>query len=105
MGVGEAGRAGACVLLLVEGVKRLENGCATTQSLLTVGAPVQETPLRYPGAIHRLAQVSNSDLGRTMAGTFTAFLQIKKGCHSEPINYKTVPSLGGRIREKSTSLL
>lgn len=61
MGVGEAGRAGARVLLLVEGVKRLENGCATTRSLLTAGAPARETPLRYPGAIRRLAQVGPSE--------------------------------------------
>lgn len=60
MGVGETGKVGAHVLLLVEEAKRPENGCATIQSHLTGGAPVQETPLRFPDAIYTLAQVSKS---------------------------------------------
>lgn len=60
MGVGETGKVGARVLLLVEEAKRPENGCATIQSHLIVGAPAQETPLRFPDAIYKLVQVSNS---------------------------------------------
>lgn len=57
MGVGDTGIAGACVLLLVEEAKRLGNGCATVRSHLTAGDPVRETPLRYPDAIYKHAQV------------------------------------------------
>lgn len=61
MGVGETGRVGARVLLLVEEAKRPGKGCATVQSHLTVGAPVRETPLRFPDAIYTLAQVGPSE--------------------------------------------
>lgn len=59
MEVGETGIVGAGVLLLVEEVKRLENGCATLQCHLKVVAPVQEMQLRYPDAIYKHAQVSS----------------------------------------------
>lgn len=60
-GVGETGKVGARVLLLVEEAKRPENGCATIQSHLTVGAPARETPLRFPDAIYKLVQVGPSE--------------------------------------------
>lgn len=61
MEVGETGIVGAGVLLLVEEVKRLENGCATLQCHLKVVAPVQEMQLRYPDAIYKHAQVGPSE--------------------------------------------
>lgn len=61
MEVGETGIAGACVLPLVEEVKRPENGCATIQSRSKVVAPVQEILLRYPDAIYKHAQVGPSE--------------------------------------------
>lgn len=62
MEVGETGIVGACVLLLVEEVKRPENGCATIQSHSKVVALVQEMLLRYPDAIYKHAQVGPSEL-------------------------------------------
>lgn len=59
MEVGETGIVGACVLPLVEEVKRPENGYATIQSHPKVVAPVQEMRLRYPDAIYKHAQVGN----------------------------------------------
>lgn len=101
MGVGEPGKVGVRVLLLVEEAKRPEKGCATIQSHLTVGAPVQETPPRFPDAIYTLAQVSNSvRLGQNYYWHIYNLLQIKKRSHPEPTNYKTVLSLRGRIGGK-----
>lgn len=61
MEAGETGIVGACVLPLVEEVKRPENGYATIQSHPKVVAPVQEMLLRYPDAIYKHAQVGPSE--------------------------------------------
>ena len=99
MGAGETGTVGACVLPLVEEGKRLENACATTQSHPTVVAPVQETRLRYPGAIYRHAQVSNQvKFWQNYCWHIHSFRKLKTGV-TEPINYKTVLSLRGKFRE------
>lgn len=61
MEVGETGIVGASALPLVEEVKRLENGCATIQCHLKVGAPVQEMLLRCPDATCKHVQVGPSE--------------------------------------------
>lgn len=57
MEIGETGIAGATVLPLVEGVKRLGNGCATVPCHLQVVVPAQVMLLRCPDAIYKHVQV------------------------------------------------
>ena len=86
MEVGETGIVGAGVPPLVEEVKRHENGCATIQYHLKVVAPARAMLLRYPDVIYKYVQVSN----------YIRLRQDHIYIHSEPSNYKIVPTLGER---------